>query len=224
MSISRNELLFRVQSSPGPYPLPRRRVSQQPREFPPAGSGSDPIGRLPHARASIGFGDALVRPRRILLKADVEKLRSDDTVLVAELVVLPGAHPDRSRLTYTTGTCCPSAKRYGSRSSRPIRSSRHSRTPRATTWIRSWKSSRRHRCTRASDLMSGWPPLHVPAEVPVREFWSATVYSLTTSSFFLDVISFRGSCGERHVLPCFHFIFSRSPGTQVLSKNACFGP
>ena len=28
--------------------------------------------------------------------------------------------------------------------------------------------------------------LHVPAEVPVREFWSATVYSLTTSSFFLN--------------------------------------
>ena len=26
--------------------------------------------------------------------------------------------------------------------------------------------------------------LHVPVEVPVREFWSATVYSLTTSSFF----------------------------------------
>ena len=28
--------------------------------------------------------------------------------------------------------------------------------------------------------------LHVPAEVPVREFWSVTVYSLTTSSFFLN--------------------------------------
>jgi hypothetical protein len=28
--------------------------------------------------------------------------------------------------------------------------------------------------------------LHVPAEVPVREFWSATVYSLKTSSFFLN--------------------------------------
>ena len=28
--------------------------------------------------------------------------------------------------------------------------------------------------------------LHVPADVPVREFWSATVYSLTTSSFFLN--------------------------------------
>jgi hypothetical protein len=27
--------------------------------------------------------------------------------------------------------------------------------------------------------------LHVPANVPVREFWSATVYSLKTSSFFL---------------------------------------
>jgi len=27
--------------------------------------------------------------------------------------------------------------------------------------------------------------LHVPAEVPVREFWSVTVYSLETSSFFL---------------------------------------
>ena len=26
--------------------------------------------------------------------------------------------------------------------------------------------------------------LHVPVKVPVREFWSATVYSLTTSSFF----------------------------------------
>ena len=28
--------------------------------------------------------------------------------------------------------------------------------------------------------------LHVPANVPVREFWSATVYSLRTSSFFLN--------------------------------------
>jgi len=28
--------------------------------------------------------------------------------------------------------------------------------------------------------------LHVPAEVPVREFWSVTVYSLETSSFFLN--------------------------------------
>jgi hypothetical protein len=28
--------------------------------------------------------------------------------------------------------------------------------------------------------------LHVPANVPVREFWSATVYSLKTSSFFLN--------------------------------------
>jgi hypothetical protein len=28
--------------------------------------------------------------------------------------------------------------------------------------------------------------LHVPAEVPVREFWSITVYSLKTSSFFLN--------------------------------------
>ena len=28
--------------------------------------------------------------------------------------------------------------------------------------------------------------LHVPAEVPVREFWSITVYSLETSSFFLN--------------------------------------
>ena len=28
--------------------------------------------------------------------------------------------------------------------------------------------------------------LHVPAKVPVREFWSVTVYSLTTSSFFLN--------------------------------------
>ena len=28
--------------------------------------------------------------------------------------------------------------------------------------------------------------LHVPADVPVREFWSVTVYSLTTSSFFLN--------------------------------------
>lgn len=28
--------------------------------------------------------------------------------------------------------------------------------------------------------------LHVPAGVPVREFWSVTVYSLETSSFFLD--------------------------------------
>jgi len=28
--------------------------------------------------------------------------------------------------------------------------------------------------------------LHVPAKVPVREFWSATVYSLKTSSFFLN--------------------------------------
>jgi hypothetical protein len=28
--------------------------------------------------------------------------------------------------------------------------------------------------------------LHIPAEVPVREFWSVTVYSLTTSSFFLN--------------------------------------
>lgn len=30
--------------------------------------------------------------------------------------------------------------------------------------------------------------LHVPAEVPVREFWSVTVYSLETSSFFLNSI------------------------------------
>ncbi len=28
--------------------------------------------------------------------------------------------------------------------------------------------------------------LHVPANVPVREFWSVTVYSLETSSFFLN--------------------------------------
>jgi hypothetical protein len=28
--------------------------------------------------------------------------------------------------------------------------------------------------------------LHVPAKVPVREFWSVTVYSLKTSSFFLN--------------------------------------
>ena len=28
--------------------------------------------------------------------------------------------------------------------------------------------------------------LHVPADVPVREFWSVTVYSLKTSSFFLN--------------------------------------
>jgi hypothetical protein len=28
--------------------------------------------------------------------------------------------------------------------------------------------------------------LRVPANVPVREFWSATVYSLKTSSFFLN--------------------------------------
>jgi hypothetical protein len=28
--------------------------------------------------------------------------------------------------------------------------------------------------------------LHVPAEVPVSQFWSATVYSLKTSSFFLN--------------------------------------
>jgi hypothetical protein len=28
--------------------------------------------------------------------------------------------------------------------------------------------------------------LHVPAKVPVREFWSFTVYSLETSSFFLN--------------------------------------
>lgn len=28
--------------------------------------------------------------------------------------------------------------------------------------------------------------LHVPAEVPVREFWSVTVYSLETSSFFVN--------------------------------------
>ena len=28
--------------------------------------------------------------------------------------------------------------------------------------------------------------LHVPANVPVREFWSATVYRLKTSSFFLN--------------------------------------
>jgi hypothetical protein len=28
--------------------------------------------------------------------------------------------------------------------------------------------------------------LHVPAKVPVREFWSVTVYSLRTSSFFLN--------------------------------------
>jgi hypothetical protein len=28
--------------------------------------------------------------------------------------------------------------------------------------------------------------LHVPAEVPVKEFWSVTVYSLKTSSFFLN--------------------------------------
>lgn len=28
--------------------------------------------------------------------------------------------------------------------------------------------------------------LRVPANVPVREFWSATVYSLRTSSFFLN--------------------------------------
>ena len=28
--------------------------------------------------------------------------------------------------------------------------------------------------------------LHVPANVPVREFWSFTVYSLKTSSFFLN--------------------------------------
>ena len=28
--------------------------------------------------------------------------------------------------------------------------------------------------------------LHVPADVPVREFWSVTVYSLETSSFFLN--------------------------------------
>ena len=28
--------------------------------------------------------------------------------------------------------------------------------------------------------------LHVPADVPVREFWSITVYSLKTSSFFLN--------------------------------------
>jgi len=28
--------------------------------------------------------------------------------------------------------------------------------------------------------------LHVAAGVPVREFWSITVYSLATSSFFLD--------------------------------------
>ena len=28
--------------------------------------------------------------------------------------------------------------------------------------------------------------LHVPANVPVREFWSVTVYSLKTSSFFLN--------------------------------------
>jgi Protein of unknown function (DUF1214) len=35
--------------------------------------------------------------------------------------------------------------------------------------------------------------LHVPKNVPVREFWSATVYSLKTSSFFLNA--------ERHVSP-----------------------
>jgi hypothetical protein len=28
--------------------------------------------------------------------------------------------------------------------------------------------------------------LHVPAEVPVREFWSITLYSLETPSFFLN--------------------------------------
>ena len=28
--------------------------------------------------------------------------------------------------------------------------------------------------------------LHVPPKVPVREFWSMTVYSLETSSFFLN--------------------------------------
>jgi hypothetical protein len=36
--------------------------------------------------------------------------------------------------------------------------------------------------------------LQVPAEVPVREFWSVTVYSLKTSSFFLNATSLtRGS-------------------------------
>ena len=40
----------------------------------------------------------------------------------------------------------PIGQACGSRNSRPTRSSRHSRIRRATTWIRSWNSSRRHRC------------------------------------------------------------------------------
>ena len=28
--------------------------------------------------------------------------------------------------------------------------------------------------------------LHVPADVPVREFWSITIYSLETASYFLN--------------------------------------
>ena len=43
------------------------------------------------------------------------------------------------------------------------------------------RSQRRTRWKAANNYR-----LHVPANVPVREFWSVTVYSLETSSFFLN--------------------------------------
>ena len=77
--------------------------------------------------------------------------------------------PGRPRPTYTTGTCCPSARRCGSRSSRPTRRSRRCRIRRATTSTRSWSSSRRVRATRASSRPRVTRPRGRPYGAPAHD-------------------------------------------------------
>ena len=63
--------------------------------------------------------------------------------------------PGRSRLTYTTGTCCPSAKRCGSRNSKPTRSSPPSGSGELQPGSGHGTAQEGTGATRASDLMNG---------------------------------------------------------------------
>ena len=108
------------------------------------GASDDPAGfMLPGSRPTSRHGV-------VNIKRDPFERRPSARKAARRSWLWAARSPRRSRPTSTTGTCCPSARRCGSRSSRPTRSSRRCRIRRATTWTRSWNSSRSCRTTRAS--------------------------------------------------------------------------